>query len=228
MASSQGLPTLPVTLDSLTVSLTGDHSNTQFVNPHTFLWNGVVDNSWVLQRGAQVGITRSNFGYTNGVRVEASGDSINFRRDGVTLQGNDAFNVDIAQRYVSAFGLGDTYEFVVQFSSSIEVPEEFLASYLRPKIPFVDHLASHSTRPAFGTFASFQHDNRSVRVDLVYIPQSDPNSLTCFGQVTRQLAEDDNYALSEFYSAMSRWQADWAEANREASLMIGVNFVPRG
>ena len=68
MASHEGLPTVEANLQTLTVNLIGFEPISQFVNPVTLYVNGVVDDTWVCEKGALIGITESSFSYTNGGR----------------------------------------------------------------------------------------------------------------------------------------------------------------
>ena len=228
MVSQESLPPLVVNLQTLTVNLIGDEGNVQFVNPHTFYWNGAVDQTWVLQRGARIGFTQSSFSYTNGVQVEASRDTISFRQQGDSLTPNGVLSVNLAKWYANAFGAAGLFEVSVEFSARIDIAAHYVAPFLKSSLQFADHLVSHPNQPAFGTFAVVPYPDRTLRVDFSYVPWSDPNCLTCTGQVSRQLSDDINQGLSELHLAIDRWPADWLDVLNEASPLLRARLIPGG
>ena len=121
MATGEGSPKLAAGLQSLSVNLIGYESNAQFVNPLTLLWNQVVDETWVCEMGAQIGLTQSSFTYTNGVQVEAYEDHVSFKQSGSPLGASNTLAAEIASRYVDAFGAANWMAVSIEFLGAIPI-----------------------------------------------------------------------------------------------------------
>lgn len=220
MAAHEGLPSLAVGLQSLTVNLIGYESNAQFVNPLTLLWNRVVDETWVCEMGAQIGLTKSSFTYTNGVRVDAFEDNVSIRQGGSPLAPDAVLSMDFARRYVDAFGAGNWMAVAVEFLAEISISAnpEYVGLETWPGI--AEDVALRDIQPRFGTNVFYSFPDRRLRVEISRDPGSVPSGLTCFAWIHRELSPDPHQAQSELHSVLSGWETDWEEVVLAATQLL--------
>ena len=126
MSTQTDSPGLRGVLLELTVRLDGYDFGAQFVNPLSLYWNGVVDDTWHCEPGAQIGVTESNFTYTNGVHIEATSDELLFKSRASSPRG-PALAPELAQKYVESFGadhwIGVSLEFLIRVREFVEPPD---------------------------------------------------------------------------------------------------------
>ena len=220
MAAHEGLPSLAVGLQSLTVNLIGYESNAQFVNPLTLLWNRVVDETWVCEMGAQIGLTQSSFTYTNGVRVDAFEDNVSIRQRGSPLAPDAVLSMDFARRYVDAFGAGNWMAVAVEFLAEISMSANPDHVGLKTWPGIGEKIALGDIQPRFGTNVFYFFPDRRLRVEISRDSGSAPTSLTCFAWVHRELNSDPHQAQSELHSVLGGWETDWEEVVLAANQLL--------
>ena len=228
MATQQGSPDAKVNLLSVAVNLIGFESNAQFINPLTLHWNRVVDETWVCEVGAQLGLTLSRFTYTNGVQVEATEETVTFRHRGSFLTPDSVLSVELARRYVDAFGSGDLMAISTEFFGYIN-PAIFTGSFDESEWPrFEGQLALNGVTPRFGTNVFYFYPDRRLRVELSRELDSGPLDLTCLAWVYRELDPNPRRSRDELLAAFDGWESDWAEAMVAAGQLFSSTLDPRG
>ena len=227
--STKERPTdLVVSLESVTITLIGYESNAQFVNPLTLLSNRVVDESWVCEMGAQVGLTESRFSYANGVQVEAFEDNVIFRQKKRIHDSDFVTVVGLASRYVEAMGAGDWMGVSFEFLGQIDLPSN--RDVVDPEIwPTLSRqLTRDGVEPRFGTNVFYSYPDRRLRVDLSLDPRSGFNELTCVGWVSRELSMDSYEAERQLGIAFGGWESDWQGVIATAAKLLTSSSPPGG
>ena len=217
MAAEGSPQALSVSLQSLAVTLIGYESNAQFVNPLTLLWNRVVDDSWICQMGAQIGVTNSSFTYTNGVQVEASDGDVTFRQRGHSLMPKDILITELARRYVDAFGAEDWIALSVEFVGGIDHSD---GSDLAKWHSLSDRIAIEGIQPRLGTSAFYALENQRLRVEISLNPHSEPHELNSFAWLNRDLTSDTKQPQTDLRSALNGWEADWEKVTKATKLLL--------
>ena len=228
MSTGEGLTALAASLRTLTVNLIGYESNAQFVNPLNLLWNQVVDETWVCEKGAQIGLNQSSFTYTNGVQVEAFEDSVTFKQSGTPLVPGPALAAEIATRYVDAFGANNWMAISFEFLARINLSKiaDFVAPDIWPELS--DRLTINEIQPRFGTNVFYFYPEKRVRVELNFDPSSDPDNLTCLGWVYRELSSISGEADAELQAAFGAWESDWDEVTTTAANLLTASIISGG
>ena len=228
MPTHQGSPDSTVNLQSVSVNLIGLESNAQFVNPLTLQWNRVVDETWVCEMGSQLGLTHSSFTYTNGVQVEAAEENVTFRHRGSFLTPETVLSVELARRYVEAFGPGDWMAISTEFLAEIS-PKVFLDSVDTDSWPrFESQLSLNAVLPRFGANVLYSYPDRILRVELSRDLSSEGADLTCIAWIHRELSPNPNRSQGELQSALEGWESDWAEVVVAATQLFASTLDPRG
>lgn len=208
METDEVSPNSPASLQGVTANLFGYESNCQFINPMTLSSNGMVDESWICESGAQIGLTRSSFSYTNGVQVEAYDDIVSFRHRGTPLAPSEALSTWLARRYVEVFDASNWIGCSIEFFATISLSD--MPSFA-PWPHFSAALSIEDVRPRIGVNAIYQFPDKRVRVDMDQSARPDADSLNCYGWVYRPLTDsaDDNQVALE--SCLENWQSDWQD-----------------
>jgi hypothetical protein len=222
----EGSPILEVSLRSLAVNLIGFESNSQFVNPLTLYSNGIVDETWVCENGAQIGLLRSSFSYTNGVHVEAFDETISFRQIGTSISPSAALSTKLARKYIAAFNISDWHAVSVEFEAMAELSGESAADPSLSWPPFIDDLVFRDAQPRFGTNVFYYHPDRRLRIEIGRSPNS--NSLSWLAWVYRPLDSDQSQAESQLKAALEDCQSDWEDVVNVASRLLAATIALGG
>ena len=225
MATLEGVSAFEVSLETLNINLICVESSAQFVNPLTLYSNGIVDETWVCEKGAQMGLTHSTFSYTNGVEVEAVEDVVGFRHDASPLIPSAVLSAKLAKRYADALGIGNFIAVSMEFAARIKLLGKFAASSETPWPPIVDSLVLQGVQPRFSAEVFYVFPDRSLRAELGCVPNSNPTELTCNGWVHRYLEGTPDQARSTLQTTLDGWESDWGEVIDAASRLFEATLT---
>ena len=225
MVGSDTSPPLALSLRMFAVRLSGMDMNPQFVNPPTLVLNGVVDESWICEKGAQTGLTESRFGYTNGVRVEAFEDTVCFRHYGTDLVAEKALSSELAQRYAALFDPQSWFDMSLEFGAVIRVSG---CSAVRAPVPgFADSLTLDEVAPRFSTNFIYEYPDRTLSIEFSQNLSSRRRQLNCLSRIRHDLHYNDEDEPEEHLrSALSNLKSEWmhivSTVTRLASVTLRV------
>ena len=225
MHGQEGPPTLTLSLQMLAISLSGIDANPQFVNPLTLSANGVTDESWVCDKGVQVGITESSFRYTNGMVVEATSDTLTFRQVG-DLSGEDcALSLGVATRYISAFDADNWFAATLDFGGRIWLPPDqpYTLASLWDQVG--SQMAHKRATPLFSTNVFYRYSDRSLSVNVSRGPRFAEGSIACSGSVHRDLDHSaDQGPERQIERICAGWTSDWQDVVAVANLLVNASL----
>ena len=172
--------------------------------------------------GAQIGLTRSSFTYTNGVQVEAFESNITFRQQGHPLVPKDILIIDLARRYVDAFSADGWMALSMDFVGSVVHSDDSGLADLDKWQSLADRIALKGIQPRFGTSAFYSLPDQRLRVEISQNPYSESRELNSFGLLYRDLTPDTEQPQTELYSALNGWEADWEEIIKATKLLLTI------
>ena len=226
MSTQEGSPRLVGSLQAITVRLNGYDFGAQFVNPLSLHWSGVVDETWICEPGVQIGLTESSFDYTNGVHVEATNNELLFRHNGASLGQESVLVPQLARRYVDSFGIGNWLEVSLEFNTRVHESNSApdspspIDSIVWPGL--LDRLDINGVRPVIGSTVLYVHPDKTIRIEVVLDSHSDPLSLSCTGQIHRELGSSPEDAGNQLQSILSNWESDWKEVLSTAGSLLSA------
>ena len=210
-------PDLTVVLRAFTVELMGLEVEPQYINPVTLEANDVVDSLWRLDSGTLVGISRSRFGYANGVEVEAEQESLSFRHIAADLVVEEALSAELASRYVKAYGEEDLFGIGMVFQGEVKVPDapDLVGPF--DSAVLTDKLALRNVAPSayrIGVTHSFEPEQprpSSLSVDLFRGVAISGVHFTA--QAFHEVVGPQHtwHAINSADSILSRWQSVWSD-----------------
>ena len=218
------------TLHSLTLSLISyDEDVAQFVNPITLYSNRVVDETWICEKGAQIGLTRSSFSYTNGVAVEAIGDTIKFHQqeNSAPLDLGSALSPKIALAYADLDPDG-WFAASVDFGGVVRLSLESGDPLVSKWPSLLANLGYQGIEPNFGINASYQSNDRRLRAEVRPVAVSTHPYVICVGSVYRQLSQQESEDQRQVASVLNRWRTDWDDVIDVAVSLFTHNLLGGG
>jgi hypothetical protein len=178
--------------------------------------------------GSQLGLTHSSFTYTNGVQVEAAEENVTFRHRGSFLTPETVLSVELARRYVEAFGPGNWMALSTEFFAEIS-PKVFSNSVDTDGWPgFENQLSLNGAVPRFGANVLYSYPDRILRVELSRDLSSESPDLTCIAWVQRELSPNPDRSKGELQSALEGWESDWTEVVVAATQIFASTLESRG
>lgn len=229
MAGPEAPPTLTVVLRMFAVELSGIDLDPQFVNPATLQFNGVIDKGWICEKGVRIGITESNFSYTNGVQIEASDDTVCFRHSGPELNDGSALSAELARRYAVGFDDDNWFAISLEFGGVVELARDTVLADVLSRPTFADHLIYDGVAPRFNASAFYNFPDRRLMVDLFQNPGTSHMQLSYVARIHRYLDHDrDEQAEHKLETVLSRWQSDWQNAATALIRLAEATLGPRG
>lgn len=209
MGSSDTGLALSMTWQMFAVTLNGIDVNPQFIAPDTLRYNGIVDDTWLLTKGALFGPGNSSFAYSNGISVAASPESLCFRQIAGTISEEDVLCDRLAARYLDAGLPGTWFSALTEFGILVDVDSELALNQESELAGFVwDFLTFEGVGPDdMRTSLSYETGDRRLSVDLIMGIQND-GLLRCHGRVHRYLDSDSS-------------ESDWADEGEQLQALIG-------
>ena len=204
---AEGVTTYQVTigLGMRSVELYSDGVEPQFVNPETLKFNGVVDEEWTCNH-VQIGITESGIGYTNGLHIEASENTVSF---GHVPTDNIPLSAESASRYVKSRVDDEWVAVVFEFLGTIEPTTEIdsAGGPLQPHL--LEQLVHGDVRPAFRSGALYQYPDRILQIDLRQPVDTDEDRIEWSARVSRSVASDEEGQTKDrLLAILSGWDTD--------------------
>ena len=213
MAGPEAPHAFTVVLQMFAVELSGIDLDPQFINPATLQFNGVVDKDWICENGIRIGITESNFSYTNGVQVEASDETVCFRHSGIELAEGSALSAELAKRYAVGFDDDNWFGISLEFGGVIVLSGDPTPASVSVWSSFVDRLTHHGVSPRFHTSAFYNYPDRRLVVELFQNPGSSHTPLGCVARIHRHLEYSQQVETEHrLESVLSSWRSDWKDA----------------
>lgn len=216
---------LSPTLRMVGIRLIGMDVGPQFVNPLSLSVNGVTDDSWLCEKGSQIGITECSFSYTNGVSVEASEDTISFTHTGIQDPSVEVLSTGLAERYIDCFGAGNWFSVVLEFRGVVDLQPILETSEGRVWHTFVDQLAHRSVPPQFRLNLYYTYPDRRLSVDLIDRWPARTSQVAVSGTVFRDLPSDGGEAKIRISQIMDGWRSDWEEVAEVTGRWVKVTLA---
>ena len=229
MKGPEGLNEFTIGLQMLAVSLVGVGANPQFVNPVTLLANNVVDESWVCEKGAQIGITESAFRYTNGVHVEAGDDTLTFRQFGDLGGEREILSPDLAMRFVTAFDADDWFAVNLEFRGRLALQPDQSVPLVSLWDRFSEKITHENVVPSFSTNTFYRFQDRNMAVSLSGPPRRGQGYIICSGSVRRNLDDDSSEEFGiQLQQVCTNWASDWSDVASIAIQLVNAQLFLGG
>jgi hypothetical protein len=205
VAESRTTYQVTIGLGVCSVELYGDGVEPQFVNPENLKFNGVVDEEWTCNR-VQIGITESAIGYTNGLHIDASENSVSF---GHVPADNVPLSAESASRYVKSRVDNEWVAVVFEYLGTIELATES-DSADRPLQPhLLEELVHDDVIPAFRSGALYQYPDRILQIELLQPVDSGEDQIEWRASVSRSVASDEEGQTKDrLLAILSGWDTD--------------------
>ena len=229
MEGPTALRELAVDLQMLAIGLVGIDVNPQFINPATLLANGVVEPSWVCAPGAQIGLTESNFSYTNGVQVEAADDTLTFRQFGRLSADGTVLSPELAKRFVNAFDDDNWFAVGLEFLARLSVTEseQFSLASLWDRVG--ERFVRQDVSPGYSVSTFYRFADRTMSVNINRGPTGQQRYILCSGSVHRNLDGDASEGLrDQVIQICTNWVTDWEEVISAATSLVNANLPVGG
>ena len=195
----------------------------QFVNPETLKFNGVVDEEWTCNH-VQIGITESQIGYTNGLHIEASENTVSF---GQVPTDNQSLSVESASRYIESRVDEEWVGVVFEFFGSIEPATEIDSADMSLQPHLLEELVHGDVKPAFKSGAFYQYPDRILQIDLLQSVDSGEDRIQWRARVSRSVANDEEgQTKDQLLAILSRWDSDRENAFESLLRLVRATLRP--